>query len=491
MRHAILFPLLVLLSVPAASPASGDGGLPDERIARAVERTLERDHGVESHLMDVSVRSGVVRVSGVANDLLSKHRATRVSRTVKGVRTVVNTVRVSPLLGREDGEIRSDVLRVLSENPATEAFEVEVEVKDGRLELEGRVESWPERHIVERLVMDVEGVGSIENGIEVKPEVKRSDEEIAADVRRALKWNPWVMEESIEVEVENGEVELTGRVGSADERYRAYEEALVTGVTSVEMEALMVDWRGGEQLRRQREVPPRSDDAAIERAIADAFFLDPRLKSFSPVAESREGVVILTGTVGTLDAKRAAEQIARNTRGVWSVENHIRVRPLDRPGGEELAERVRRALETQSRLDPGEVTAKVEGGIVRLRGIVDTAYEKTLAEEAIAGLSGVIEVRNAIEVADESGDAALDYELLKDVQSELWWDPYVDSEEVDVSVEGGRVILHGEVDTWLECELAEENAYQAGAETVVNRVKVESGPGVPIPGVSNATEPVK
>jgi len=66
------------------------------------------------------------------------------------------------------------------------------------------------------------------------PRTERSDEQIRADVERALTEDGWVDGRGIEVTVQGGAVTLRGTVPTADQKRRAGEDAWdVPGVTDV------------------------------------------------------------------------------------------------------------------------------------------------------------------------------------------------------------------------------------------------------------------
>jgi osmotically-inducible protein OsmY len=44
----------------------------------------------------------------------------------------------------------------------------------------------------------------------------------------------------------------------------------------------------------------------------------------------------------------------------------------------------------------------------------------------------------------------------------LWWSPFVDSDDVNVTVDDGVVTLTGAVDSWSEYNAAANNAYEGG-----------------------------
>lgn len=68
-----------------------------------------------------------------------------------------------------------------------------------------------------------------------------------------------------------------------------------------------------------------------------------------------------------------------------------------------------------------------------------------------------------------------DPELLNDVRSRLFWSPFVDSNQLDVSVHDGKVTLSGQVDTKRERAEALDDAYEAGAVAINDDLKLVGG----------------
>lgn len=63
-----------------------------------------------------------------------------------------------------------------------------------------------------------------------------------------------------------------------------------------------------------------------------------------------------------------------------------------------------------------------------------------------------------------------------DIEDELFWSPFVDADEVEVSVEDGVATLTGQVDSWTKRNVASGHALEGGALRVVNRLEVACGP---------------
>ena len=65
-------------------------------------------------------------------------------------------------------------------------------------------------------------------------------------------------------------------------------------------------------------------DPEVVRAVADAIAADPELGPTCPIIESRDGVVILAGTMPSEDLARRAVEVATSVPMVASVNSHLR-----------------------------------------------------------------------------------------------------------------------------------------------------------------------
>ena len=68
-----------------------------------------------------------------------------------------------------------------------------------------------------------------------------------------------------------------------------------------------------------------------------------------------------------------------------------------------------------------------------------------------------------------------DERIKKNIESGLFWSPFVHSDEIKVAVDGGVATLTGTVGTWIGWREVDRDARRSGAIGVVNRVKVKSG----------------
>ncbi len=491
---------LMAISLGLSSPVAAQTGpdtLTDPDITFAVENELVFEESLSLNDITVSTTDGIVTLTGVVDNLLAKERAARVAETVKGVRAVVNQLTVEPVIIPTDADLVLAVENALILDSATESYEINVLAVDGVVTLTGTVQSWQEKELAEDVAKSVQGVTEVINDIEIIYALERPDAEIQEEVVQVLRRDAFVDDGLIEVDVQNGEVILSGVVGSAAEKRYAITDAWVTGVLTVDAEDLTVErWTRDSDLREDKYVI--KTDAELEQAVQDALQIDPRTNAFDIEIDANAGVVTLRGVVDNLRAKRAAAQDARRTVGVVDVTNRLRIQPtLDRPD-DEIAADVREALALDPDVSRFEIAVDVINGTVYLSGNVDSYFEKGEADDIASRINGVTTVRNNLVV--NTIDSVITYdpyiyetyypydyswydyqpyytftsdaEIEDDIKDELWWSPFVESDEVEVTVDNGIVTLTGTVDTWSERTAATENAYEGGATWVYNNLVV-------------------
>jgi len=466
---SILVGIFFILGGVDALPV--DEQIKDSDINNAIEYELIVDEMISADALNIETMDGIVTLSGSVSNILAKERAAEIARSIKGVRSVINDIAVKPA-ERTAAEVQEDVKKALLEDPAADSYEIKAAVKNGTVTLTGEVESWYEKQLASKVVKGVKGVTAVENKIDFELENNRSDSEIRNEIIRKLDYDVWVDDEFIDVSVENGKVTLSGTVGSANEKKNAYFDAWVAGVKSVDNSDLEVEAWAEEELKKE-QVQPRSD-AEIKKAIEDAFLYDPRLLSFKPEVKVEDGVATLTGTVGNLKAKMAAERDARNTVGVWRVRNLLKVRPNSEVTDEQIAASIRKALDRDPVVERSDVTISVFNKHAYLYGTVHSKFEKKQVKEIARGVKGVTGVSNYVTVG-ETIVARDDWQIEQDIEDALYWNPFVDMGDVNVSVTNGVATLTGTVESWKEYKLAAQEAEES-AQHVTNRLSVLEGP---------------
>ncbi len=470
--------IAIMAILLAAAQVSAQGLKPRE-IESAIRTQLKHERGVPAQLIQVTVEEKTAILDGTVDNILARERAAEVAGSIRGVRAVVNQIDIQPE-DREDEALKDDIREALAIDPAAEAFEVEVQVRNGAVTLTGDVDSWAEKRLVGKVAKGVRGVEKLTNNLVVESRTRRSDREIRQEIQERLAWDLWIDDALIDVAVKDRLVELSGTVGSLLEKTRALNKARVVGVQAVDSEKLTVNWLLRDEMRKDSEFQA-AEDEKIESALKTAFRNDPRVKSFNVTPMVEDGVVTLSGVVDNLEAKRAAAKDAENTVGVWRVRNFLRVRPDRIAEDDTLENRIQKALKRTPDVHRFDVVVDVKNAKAYLYGSADSRYEAARTEEVVSGVKGVVAVDNNLDISDdakpESDDIVeSDRELRENVISELRWSPYLDADDIIVTVEDGVVTLAGNVTSIRELNEAVQNAREAGAEKVVNLLDFVYGP---------------
>jgi hyperosmotically inducible periplasmic protein len=88
---------VVLLSVLLCVPAFAANATDDDTLYDQVRIRIANDREIGGGRIDVAVKDGVVELTGKVKTAKQKDRAEKLTKKVKGVKTVVNRIQVSPV----------------------------------------------------------------------------------------------------------------------------------------------------------------------------------------------------------------------------------------------------------------------------------------------------------------------------------------------------------------------------------------------------------
>jgi osmotically-inducible protein OsmY len=141
----------------------------DLEIQSDIIDELRWEAGIDLKQIEVSAKGGHVTLSGVVDTYPKKMEAERAALRVHGVIWVSNDLRVELLEKRSDSEIRESVIKAIAWNSAIENNQIEVNVENGWVTLEGQVEWEFQKTKAKNLTDDIAGVVGVSNFINVAP----------------------------------------------------------------------------------------------------------------------------------------------------------------------------------------------------------------------------------------------------------------------------------------------------------------------------------
>ncbi|MEO7675759.1 MAG: BON domain-containing protein, partial [Verrucomicrobiota bacterium] len=399
--------------------------------------------------------------------------ASGLAQRVRGVQSVINQMEINAVR-RDDAELKKDMEAALHADAATAKLNVKVKVSFARATLTGSVPSNGLKTLARRVASSAKGVLAIDNQLTTDAKSRPGDAELQSAIKQLFDYSAILDDAEIKVAVKDGNALLNGIVGSSLQKSFATDLARDAGASSVDDRGIKVSWREADPELRGRRYQEATDEQ-IQAAVLRAFKVDPRLLSYSPQARVAKGDVILTGDVGNLAAKEAAERDARHTIGVRKVDNHLRVRWADKPPtDEQIADFTRAALRRDAYVERHDIIVDCRNAHVGLYGVVDTEFEKDHAEWTTSCQNGVVHVNDYLNVCKQwvpKSDAAIQ----ADLSDKLAYAFLDGNNQVTATVEDGVALLRGTVDTWLMWQTAMDLALEAGARRPHNLITVRYG----------------
>jgi osmotically-inducible protein OsmY len=207
----------------------------DLQLQKDIMDELQWEPSLDAARIGVSVRDGVVALTGQVMHYAEKMKAEQVAKRVYGVKAVANdiTVDVPGSLQRTDADIAAAAVMALRWDVAVPDEHIKVTVRKGWVSLDGTVEWQYEKEAADRVVRNLTGIKGVTNLITVKPKVSAS--EVKHKIEAAFKRSAEVDARRVGVETHDGKVVLHGRVKSWMELDEALHAAWAApGVTQVE-----------------------------------------------------------------------------------------------------------------------------------------------------------------------------------------------------------------------------------------------------------------
>jgi hyperosmotically inducible protein len=151
----------------------------DAAITAKVKAALVDNDVVEAGEVNVTTYRGVVQMSGFVDSNEEKTQATQAAKSVSGVKDVRNDLKVqgegTQVADRSAGAVVDDsaltakVKTALVSDETTKGTQINVETRDGVVQLAGFVNTDAERERATQVARGVSGVKDVRNDLQIKP----------------------------------------------------------------------------------------------------------------------------------------------------------------------------------------------------------------------------------------------------------------------------------------------------------------------------------
>lgn len=142
----------------------------NKEIEHAIEEKFQKDRNLED--VTISCNKGIVVLQGEVDNLNIKRNATKLAGEVQGVKEIVNRLKIKSPERDDDASITNAVEVALAADGRVDSGNVKTTTKDGRVTLEGDVETSSQALWAEQLAASVPGVKKVINKISSRSNIE-------------------------------------------------------------------------------------------------------------------------------------------------------------------------------------------------------------------------------------------------------------------------------------------------------------------------------
>jgi len=211
-----------------------------EEIKKDVADQLYWDSRVHAGAVKVEADDGKVKLTGTVPTYSARRAAQEDAWLVPGVRAVDNQLSVvyeSDTQVPADAQVGTNLANIISWDSDLENADIDASIEDGWVTLRGAVDAYWKKLRAEELASTLTGVHGVTNELAVVPSRSYEDKLVADSLVAALERTIPSDVEFVNVQVDRGEVTLTGSVSSLPAFRAAQQTAEYTpGVVAVNNE---------------------------------------------------------------------------------------------------------------------------------------------------------------------------------------------------------------------------------------------------------------
>jgi osmotically-inducible protein OsmY len=226
----------------------------------------------------------------------------------------------------------------------------------------------------------------------------------------------------------------------------------------------------------------KETDSRIESSAQHSYVFKTYLKTDDIKIKSKDGAVVLTGTVTENFHKSLAQETVSGLPGVTSVDNRLETKSAPPAANSDawLRDKIKITLSFHRSVSGLSTEVDVKDGIVTLRGTADSETQKELTTEYAKDVEGVKDVKNEMTVGKAAktkrtvGEKIDDSSITAQVKMTLLYHRSTSAVYTTVKTNHGVVTLDGNAKSITEKDLATKLANDVnGVKKVINRMILE------------------
>lgn len=212
-------------------------------------------------------------------------------------------------------------------------------------------------------------------------------------------------------------------------------------------------------------------DTQLQSDVIAELKWDPSINATKIGVEVQDGIVTLSGHVGRYSEKWAAERAAQKVTGVkaLAIEVDVNLPETSNRTDADIARTAENVLQSTTNWPKDSVKVIVESGWITLSGELDYEYQRQVASGAVRHLMGVRGVSNQTILKQNPTPNSIKDDIVAAIKRRA----LIDSEEIMVTVNGGKVTLTGVVQSWSEHDMVNDSVWNTlGVTDVKDNISV-------------------
>lgn len=212
-------------------------------------------------------------------------------------------------------------------------------------------------------------------------------------------------------------------------------------------------------------------DHQVQQDVIQELHWEPSIDSTQIGVAVKDGIVTLTGDVGSYAEKWDAELVSQRVQGVrgTAIEIQVTLPGASQRSDTDIARTAENILQWATVLPVEAIKVQVEKGWITLTGDVEWDYQRQAASRAVRHLMGVTGVSDQISIKPSVSLSA----VKTDIEAALKRRAAVDAQDISVEVKGSDIFLTGKIHSWQDRELARRSAWNTpGVRNVYDNITV-------------------